>query len=146
MNLLLEVTLFRFEQRVFKHTFAFALMQMCACLKQHMRKVNDYVFCALCMVCPGSAVSWNRQDCNRQSMQRVQITWSIGTALCQNAKHMSKGLRALTAKPATAFPEIVYITVIVSYVSASNCSTCDWLLFFRWFPHGKSAACKKLPD
>jgi len=34
-----------------------------------MRKVIDYVFCALCMVCPGSAVSWNRQDCNKQSMQ-----------------------------------------------------------------------------
>jgi len=26
---------------------------------------------ALCMVCPGRSVSWNRQYCNRQSMQRV---------------------------------------------------------------------------
>jgi len=59
-----------FEQRAFKHIFAFVLMQMCACLKEHMRV--DYVFCALCMVCPGRAVSWNCQDCNRQSMQRVQ--------------------------------------------------------------------------
>jgi len=41
-------------------------------LKEHMRV--DYVFCALCMVCPGSAVSWNRQGCNRPSMQRVQNT------------------------------------------------------------------------
>jgi len=23
----------------------------------------DYVFCALCMVCPGRDVSWHRQDC-----------------------------------------------------------------------------------
>ena len=35
------------------------------------------------------------------------------------------------------------------FVSASNRSLNRlnlWLLFFRWFPHGKSAACKKLPD
>jgi len=40
----------------------------------------------------------------------------------------------LTAKPATAFPEIVYITVILSYVSASYCSLNRLnllLLFFR---------------
>jgi len=55
-----------------KHIFAYVLMQMCAFLKEHMRV--DYVFCALCMVCPGSAVSWNRQGCNRLSMQRVQNT------------------------------------------------------------------------
>jgi len=60
-------------------------MQICACLKEHMREVIDYVFFALCMVCPGSAVSWNRQDFNRQSMQRVQNTWSIGTGLLLNA-------------------------------------------------------------
>jgi len=57
-------------------------MQMYAYLKKHMRDVIEYVFCGLCMVCPGSAVSWNRQDCNRQSMQRAQNTWSIGTVLC----------------------------------------------------------------
>jgi len=57
------------------------------------------------------------------------------------------------AKPATAFPEFVYITVILGYVSArvsaSNCSLNRlnmWLLFFCWFSHGKSADCKKLPD
>jgi len=38
---------------------------MCACLKEHTRV--DYVFYDLCMVF-GSAVSWNRQDCNRQSI------------------------------------------------------------------------------
>ena len=32
-------------------------MQMCAFLKENMRV--DYVFCALCMVCPGSAVIVN---------------------------------------------------------------------------------------
>jgi len=31
------------------------------------------VFSALCMVYLGNAVSWNRQNCNRQSMQRVQM-------------------------------------------------------------------------
>jgi len=55
----------------------------------------------------------------------------------------------MTAKPATAFPEIFYITIILSYVSASNYSLNRlnlWLLFFHWFPHGKSAAYNKLPD
>jgi len=67
----------------FKHIFAFVLIKMCACLKEHMRV--DNVFCALCMICPGSAVSWNRQVCNRQSMQRVQNTWSIGTSMLLSA-------------------------------------------------------------
>jgi len=44
-------------------------MQMCACWKEHM--TVPCVFCVLCMVYPGNAVSWNCQDCNRQSMQRV---------------------------------------------------------------------------
>jgi len=35
---------------------------------------------------------------------------------------MTKGLQALTAKPVRAFLGIIYITVILSYVSASNCS------------------------
>jgi len=75
-----------FEQRAFKHIFAFVLMQMCAHFKEHMREAIDYVFCALCMVCPGSAVSWHRQDCNRQSMPRVQNTRRIGTGLCLNVR------------------------------------------------------------
>jgi len=40
---------------------------------------------SITMVCPGSAVSWNHQRCNRQSMQQVQKTWSIGTGLLLNA-------------------------------------------------------------
>jgi len=75
-----------FEQRTFKHIFAFVLMQMHACLKEHMRKVIDNVFCTLCMVFPSSAVSWNRQDYNGQSMQRVENTWSVATSLCLNAR------------------------------------------------------------
>jgi len=51
-----------------------------------MREVISCVLCALCMVYPDGAVSWNRQDCNMQTMQRVQNTWSIGTGLCQNAR------------------------------------------------------------
>jgi len=45
------------KKRASRHIFAFVLMQMCAGLKEHMREVIDYVFCALCMVCQGSAVS-----------------------------------------------------------------------------------------
>ena len=55
----------------FEHIFAFVLMLMCACLKEHMREVIDCVFYALYMVCTGSAVSWNHHDCIRQNMQRV---------------------------------------------------------------------------
>jgi len=43
------------EQTAFKHTLAFLLMQICACWNERMREVIDYVFCALCMVCPGKA-------------------------------------------------------------------------------------------
>jgi len=130
--------------------------------KEHMGV--DYAFCALCMVWPGSTVSLNRQGCNRQSMQRVQNTWSIRTGLCLNARtqiefskqpfswfwslEITKGPQTLAAKSTTAFPEIVYITVILSYVSASNCSLNRlnlWLLFFRRFTHGNSAACEQLP-
>jgi len=46
-------------------------MQTFACWKEHM--TVHYVFRALCIVYPGSAVSWSRQVCNRQSMQRVQM-------------------------------------------------------------------------
>jgi len=59
-------------------------MQICACSKEH-REVSDYVLYVLCMVCPGSAVSWNRQDCIRQGMHRVQNT-SVGTGLCLNER------------------------------------------------------------
>ena len=51
-------------------------MQIWACLKEHTRV--DYEFCALCTVCSSRAVSWNRQDCNRQRMQRVKkhlVNW-----------------------------------------------------------------------
>jgi len=50
-----------------------------------MRKVIHYVFCTLCMDCSGRAVSGNRQDCNRQSMQLVQNAWLLGNGLCLNA-------------------------------------------------------------
>jgi len=51
-----------------------------------MREVIDYVFCALGIVCQGRVFSGHSQDCNRQSMQRVQNTWSIGTGLRLNAR------------------------------------------------------------
>ena len=34
----------------------------------------------------GHRCSWNRQDCNRQSTQRVQNTWLIVTGWCLNAR------------------------------------------------------------
>jgi len=34
----------------------------------------------------------------------------------------NKRSSGIEGKPATAFPEIVYITVILSYISASDCS------------------------
>jgi len=43
------------------------------------------VFCPLFLWFSRRAVSWNRQDCNRQSIQRVQNTWPIGTGLFLNA-------------------------------------------------------------
>jgi len=50
------------------------------------RTHESRLFCALFMVCPGRAVSCNRHDCSRQSMQRMQNTWRIGTGLCLNAR------------------------------------------------------------
>jgi len=44
---------------------------------------------------------------------------------------------------------MVYITVMLSYVPASNCSLKRmnlWFLFVRWFPHGRALLTKKLPD
>ena len=41
--------------------------------------------------------------------------------LDSGGKEITKGHRALTAKPATALLEIAYITVILRYASVSNC-------------------------
>ena len=92
---------------------------------------SQLMFCALCMVSPVSAVSWNHQGCNRQSMQRVQNFWSIGSALlfkCSDANVVfqtaiflilvvrnNKRFSGIDGKTAaTAFPEICNITVILS--------------------------------
>jgi len=137
-------------------------MQMCSCLKEHMREVIGYVFCALCMVCLGSAVSWSSQDCNRQSRQRVANTWSTRAGLwmlghkCSfldsGRKKQQKVLRHWPQKPALPFQKLFILPlswVILNYVSASKSSLNRvnlWLLFFCWFPHGKRAAWKKLRD
>jgi len=39
-----------------------------------MKEEIDHVFCALGLVCLGRAVSWNPQDWNNQSVQRMQNT------------------------------------------------------------------------
>ena len=137
---------------------------MCT-LEKRMREVIDCVFCALCMVFLGRAVIWHRQDCNRQSMQRVQITWSIGTALCQNARTQiwfskqtfswfqvvsnNKRPPGINSKASDCFSRIcLYYSMNLSNVSASNwCLNCLklWLLFFPWVSHGKSTDCRKLP-
>jgi len=54
-------------------------MQMCACLKEHMRV--GYVFCALCMVWPGRIFT----KCNL-------IKW-VGTGLSTSDKQMWKNTR-----------------------------------------------------
>jgi len=74
------------KQRVFEHILAFVLMQMCTCWKEHMKEVIDHVFWAFCMVCPARAIRWSCQDCNRQSIQQVQNTWTIVSRLCLNAQ------------------------------------------------------------
>jgi len=38
-----------------------------------------------------------------------------------SGRKKQKGRQGLTVKPATAFPEFVYITVTLSYVFVSNC-------------------------
>jgi len=44
------------------------------------------------------------------------------TAIFYCGRKKQKGPQALTAIPATAFPEVVYVTVTLSYVFASNYS------------------------
>jgi len=61
---------------------------------------------------------------------------------------MTKSPQVLTVKPATALPKIVDITVIIRFLSASNCSLNRlnlWLLFFRWCPR-RPLLVKKQPD
>jgi len=55
-------------------------MQMCASLKDHMRV--DYVFSALCMVCPGSAVSGIVKATTGKACNECKTFWSIRTGLC----------------------------------------------------------------
>ena len=116
-----------------KHISAFVLMQVCACLKDHMRV--DYVFCALCMVCPaalfgGIAKTGTGKACN-ECKHLVNCDWSVLNCSVTNVVFQT-GIfllwlyeispQALTIKPATAFTEIFHITIIASCVSAGNCS------------------------
>jgi len=53
-------------------------MQMSACLKEHMRGVINYVFCAPCMVCWSIAVCLNRQDPQAKGAKHlVSWNWSV---------------------------------------------------------------------
>jgi len=81
-ELLLEVILFLCTKGFQTHFRICVNADVCVFERTH----ESRLFCALYMVCLGSAVRWNRQDCNRQSMQRVQNTWSIPTGLCLNAR------------------------------------------------------------
>jgi len=46
--------------------------------RTHGRDNRLCVYCfVLCVVCPHTAVIWNHQDCNRQSMQQVQNTAKV---------------------------------------------------------------------
>ena len=106
------------------------------------------------MVCLGSAVNWNRQDCNRQSMQRVQNTWSTGTGLSKYSDTNlifqldvvlildiinSKRFSGMNAKLVTTCSRIC-VTIYSNNDSSSNNSLNRlnlWLLFIHWFSHAK---------
>jgi len=50
-----------------------------------MREVVDNVFCEICMIQLGRAVTWrHRQVCKRQRMQQVQNIWLAGTGLLKS--------------------------------------------------------------
>jgi len=134
VNFLLEKSYCFFEQRASKH------IRICVnanvCMLERTR--GSRLFCALYMLCPGSAVSWNRRHCNRQSMQRVQNTWSIGTGLCLMFGHKcsfpnslflilvrnNKRSSGIDGKTSDCLSRncLYSITVILSYVSVSNYS------------------------
>jgi len=147
-----------------KHICTFVLMQMCACLKEHIRKVIDYVFYTvhglLGQCC--SLESPRLQQAKHATSTKHLVSWVWSVFWCSDtnaiseqpfswfwSQEMTKGPQPLMAKPTTALTEIVYIIVILSYISASNCFLNHlilWLLFFQWFHHGKNAACKKQLD
>ena len=55
--------------------------------RDRLRKCLCFTALWLCFTAfPGNAVRWQRQDFNRQSMQRVQNTWSVATDLFFNAR------------------------------------------------------------
>jgi len=111
-------------------------MQICACYKGLMREVIDYVFCVLCMVCPGSAFSWNRQDLQQakhatSAKHLVSWDWSV---FCSNTNAVfqitiflilvvrkNKSSSGIDDKTSDCLSKNL-ITIILSYVSATNCS------------------------
>jgi len=84
MNFLLGVKLFIRTKCFQTHLRICVNANLCVCLKEHM--TVHCVFCALFMVCLGSAVSCNRQTATDKAFQRVQNSWSIGSSLCLNAR------------------------------------------------------------
>jgi len=71
------------------------------------------------MVYPGSAVSWNRQDCNKTCNE---CKCSDTNVVFQKAIFLILVVRNDKRSSATALPEIVYMTVILRFLYASNCS------------------------
>ena len=51
-------------------------------LERTHERGNRLCFALFAQIARADSVSWNRQDCKRQNMQRVQNTWSIGIGLC----------------------------------------------------------------
>jgi len=95
MTFVLEVILFLWTKGFWTHLCICANANAFILERTHERGNRLYMFYVLCMVCLGSPVSSNRQNCNRQSMQRVQNTWSIGTGLCLNAPQVRRNEGAL---------------------------------------------------
>jgi len=84
-------------------------MQTCVLGKKDMREEVDSVFCALCMVCLGRAISWLRQGCYRQSMQHVQGTRRLGL-VC---------VKILNTTP-VLLTDVFFISGIINYKKSSG--------------------------
>jgi len=134
-----------------------------------MKELINYVFCALCMVCQATvpakiAKTATGKACNkRKTLGQLQLVYvtvtNVRTLMLFSQQSFSwfwsqektKCPQAFMAKPADCLARIWLwpISVILSYVYGRNCSLNRlslWLLFFSWFPDGKSAACKKIPE
>ena len=74
------------------------------------------------------------------------VALEVVALLCLSADMLARWSRISKPQCIVAFPMLmVYIAVMRSYVSASNCSVDRlnlWFFFFHWFPHGRALLAK----